>query len=466
MSVAIPKRAVNAERRRRMGGNMVGVLVVLGGLAAGCVTPSRPALDDSSALRAWREDASDATTVADSKTNAVETGSWWRRWTLGGRTASKSQPPLLPDQYVVRVGPFRVHSGRPLPPDSPEALALATLPARIASTLGVAPEPHATATVIYLLDNHARFTHFLRHHHPDLPDRRAFFIAEGPRRRVIYAFWGDRLAEDLRHEGTHALFHAAGFDLPLWLDEGLAECFEVPEGPRAPALDHLARLLAAHERGWTPDLKRLERLSEIETMSLRDYSESWAWVHWLIDPDPSDQFSAPHPALMTHLAEFLRDPERRARALGDSSDPATATALVPTEAVSLLSPRLETAPLPTNNPAQPESAAPRDAQARLASFATSSEGDPNRGGSNPNSASSDSRMNTPFGSIEQGLVDHLKRLSQTGASRSVSPHSSRSRGLTMNPRLSPTTLPGLSSLADAPPHSLPPMPSASRGSAP
>jgi|GEM_PF-747496 len=434
MSSGVVARAVASASRTLAAKVILGVLVVPSGLVfkSGCVAASRPAIDDSLAPRVWvggdNDKNSQTVTRADSRPRVGMLGSWWRRLTQDG--PDRSQPPLLPDRHVVRIGPFQVYSGRPLPPDSPEALALATLPARIASTLGIAPEPHAAPTVVYLLDNHARFAHFLRHHHPDLPDRRAFFIAEGPQRRVIYAFWGERLAEDLRHEGTHALFHAAGLDLPLWLDEGLAECFEVPEGPRAPAWDHLARLLAAWDQGWIPDLNRLERLSEIETMSLRDYSESWAWTHWLIDPDISDSLPNPHPALMAHLTAFLRDPERRARALGHSPAPST-------RSVASLSWRLESAQVVAPAAAS-ESSAPRDAQARLALFTTFSEEDLNRRGSDLKTNPADSSEPKTLGPLEQGLIDHLKRLSLTQAGAAQTPHQrvAPSRNFAPNPRVS------------------------------
>ena len=45
---------------------------------------------------------------------------------------------------------------------------------------------------------------------------------------LVYTYWGDRIQQDLRHELTHALLHSVLKDVPLWLDEGLAEYFELP----------------------------------------------------------------------------------------------------------------------------------------------------------------------------------------------------------------------------------------------
>jgi hypothetical protein len=85
-------------------------------------------------------------------------------------------------------------------------------------------------------------------HHPNLPRRRAFFV-ETDTRLSVYAYWGDRVAEDLRHEVVHGYLHAVVPHLPLWLDEGLAEYFEVPRG----------------------------------------LSGLWAWVHYLLETSPRHQ---------------------------------------------------------------------------------------------------------------------------------------------------------------------------------
>ncbi len=96
----------------------------------------------------------------------------------------------------------------------------------------------------------------------------------------------DRLEEDLRHEATHALVRGCYGDLPLWLDEGLAEYFET----RTDTLDfqdeHMAKLPEDLKMGWTPDLPRLESLTDIHEMTPRDYRESWAWVHLMLDDGP------------------------------------------------------------------------------------------------------------------------------------------------------------------------------------
>jgi hypothetical protein len=139
---------------------------------------------------------------------------------------------------------------------------------------------------VYLFDTGERFAAFLDENYPHFPPRRAFFV-EGDTRLAVYAQWGDRVAEDLRHEVAHGYLHSVLPNIPLWIDEGLAEYFEVPRGSQGvnvPHVTELNRLLLAGR--WRPNLERLETLSTINEMSQTDYAESWAWVHWLLETTP------------------------------------------------------------------------------------------------------------------------------------------------------------------------------------
>ena len=155
---------------------------------------------------------------------------------------------------------------------------LQSLEAEVRETLGLVVDPGEHPVEVYILDDRKAFDHFLTFYYPDLPHRRAFFLANGDQ-RVVYTFFGDRLEEDIRHEATHALLHVAIGDIPLWLDEGLAEYFEGPLDRKGVNPEHLGRLPGEVVAGWTPDLPRLESLRNVRQMTPRDYRESWAWVH-------------------------------------------------------------------------------------------------------------------------------------------------------------------------------------------
>jgi hypothetical protein len=139
---------------------------------------------------------------------------------------------------------------------------------------------------VYLFDTSERFQAFMSQQHPDFPDRRAFFV-ERDTELDVYAYWGDRVAEDLRHEVTHGYLQTMAPHLPLWIDEGLAEYFEVPRSACGLNSPHVALLLqSVEQRTWEPDMRRLERLATPADMSQRDYAEAWAWMHFLLNTTP------------------------------------------------------------------------------------------------------------------------------------------------------------------------------------
>lgn len=152
---------------------------------------------------------------------------------------------------------------------------------------------------VYLFESPLVYESFIQKRFPQLPKRRAFFV-ETDTSLSVYAHWGDRMAEDLRHEVAHGYLHAVVPNLPLWLDEGLAEYFEVPRGWRGLNQPHVEMLVDELRRGqWKPDLARLEQFQSAGDMTQRDYAESWAWAHLLLET------TAPRRELLTnHLARL------------------------------------------------------------------------------------------------------------------------------------------------------------------
>jgi hypothetical protein len=226
--------------------------------------------------------------------------------------------PLVPTRHQTRAGPYAVFTNQPVAQDAPALVQLRSLDRQLEASLGLRVDPAAAPIEVYILEDRPAFEHFLQFYYPGLPHRRAFFLAQGDR-RVVYTCMGDRLTEDLRHEATHALLHAHVAELPLWLDEGLAEYFEVPEAEHGRNAEHLARLpqdLADH---WKPDLKRLEAMNDVRSMTPRDYREAWAWVHYLLDGPKSGRA-----ALLGYLADLRTQPGTEPlsqRLEGSGSDP-------------------------------------------------------------------------------------------------------------------------------------------------
>ncbi|HEY2159459.1 MAG TPA: hypothetical protein VGH33_27785 [Isosphaeraceae bacterium] len=200
--------------------------------------------------------------------------------TAGCATTGEHGQPLVPTEYQTRTGPFVVFTNFPLPADDGIVRQLTALKDQFEGTLGLKVEAADHPIEVYVLGDRKTFEHFLTFYYPGLPPRRAFFIAQGDR-RVVYTFKSDRLDEDIRHEATHALIHASVGSIPLWLDEGLAEHFEVADGSGMNR-EQLARLPADLHDGWKPNLQKLEGLQTVQQMTPGDYRESWAWVHYLL----------------------------------------------------------------------------------------------------------------------------------------------------------------------------------------
>jgi hypothetical protein len=148
-----------------------------------------------------------------------------------------------------------------------------------------------TVVQVYLFEDRGRYERFMQAKYPDLPRRRAFFVAQprtvgGIEDLLVYTYWGDRIQQDLRHELTHALLHSVLKDVPLWLDEGLAEYFEVPPDWNGTNYRHLELLRHNSDTPFKPDLSRLEQLNEVQQMTPAEYREAWAWVHFMLRAKP------------------------------------------------------------------------------------------------------------------------------------------------------------------------------------
>jgi hypothetical protein len=147
-------------------------------------------------------------------------------------------------------------------------------------TLGIAPARQPIE--VFLFRDEAAYARNFQSHFPSVSYRRALFVKpSGPGQ--VFVFRGKELAVDLRHECTHAFLHAALPVVPLWLDEGLAEYFEVPADKRAFDNPHLSLLFKTEiQFGKVPRLADLEARRNLADMSATNYRDAWAWVHFML----------------------------------------------------------------------------------------------------------------------------------------------------------------------------------------
>jgi Protein of unknown function (DUF1570) len=135
---------------------------------------------------------------------------------------------------------------------------------------------------IYLFADQDEFRKYAKRIAGEFQDRRAFFVKSDTELKV-YGYWGDRIAEDMRHEVTHAYLHGVVSNIPLWLDEGLAEFYEVERSKNGLNSNHIFLLASEFRKGkWQPNLDRLEMFREPSDFNQLEYAESWLWVHFLM----------------------------------------------------------------------------------------------------------------------------------------------------------------------------------------
>ncbi len=190
---------------------------------------------------------------------------------------SSSQLPVASSMVLDELV---IYSDFKLPEDHRLLIDLEEMRGQLTTALGL---PSSNEPVeVYLFKTPRRYYRFLARRYPDCPDRRAFF-AQTDSRLCVYTYWGDQIAADLCHEVCHGYLHATIPRIPLWIDEGIAEFYEVDRGKTGLNATQYELLITAEKsQDWQPDLERLEALTHMETLTEIDYAEAWLWAHFLL----------------------------------------------------------------------------------------------------------------------------------------------------------------------------------------
>jgi len=178
------------------------------------------------------------------------------------------------------------------------------LPKSLSQILGLTLRDSVVHLVLF--QQEATYADYVRYYFPGVPIRRALFIRRnGP--GMVFAHQHHDLSEDLRHELTHAVVNANMPNLPLWLDEGLAEYCEVPEAQRRWRNPHHVWVRRAPSKCL--DVRDLEALPGLERFGPVEYESAWAWVHFLMHH--------PDPKVKQLLQEFFREQMQHSGGGGD-----------------------------------------------------------------------------------------------------------------------------------------------------
>jgi hypothetical protein len=231
--------------------------------------------------------------------------------------------PATPGKFSFRQAPYVFLSDFELKRDLPLFKELGQLRDQVYKELQL--PSGSTPVQVYLFEDREHYDRFMEARYPDLPRRSAFFVAQSrsmgaAEELLVYTYWGDRVQQNLRHELTHALLHSVLKDVPLWLDEGLAEYFELPPENQGVNGSHVEKLRHGSDDLFKPDLARLEGLSKVGQMNHIEYREAWAWTHLMLRGQPEAKAvllaylqqlrSNPNPGpLGPRLAAVFRSPE-------------------------------------------------------------------------------------------------------------------------------------------------------------
>ena len=142
--------------------------------------------------------------------------------------------------------------------------------------------------LVHLFANRRSYQTCLAKSAPEAMRRRAAFV-RGKDVGRVYVYAHKDVVTDLRHEVTHAVLHSTLPFLPLWLDEGLAEYFEMPGSERASGHPHQrsVKLSVRLPLGRLSRLEELEKKRQLSAITKRGYRDSWAWTHFLMHGSPA-----------------------------------------------------------------------------------------------------------------------------------------------------------------------------------
>ena len=211
--------------------------------------------------------------------SAMACGSVW----LAARPAWAITRPNWVDKR--QFGPFICEATFSLDDNLTVLNELPALEQELVRVLGI--RPPRKPIYVHLLGNRLEHYDYVKFNHPGIPNRRALFVQRNGQAHVI-AYRQYDLDVDLRHECTHSLLHSDLASVPLWLDEGIAEYFEVPYDQRAYDHPHFDSLRWNLRLGLIRTPETLEEQNDLADMSATDYRFSWAWVHFMLHgPKPA-----------------------------------------------------------------------------------------------------------------------------------------------------------------------------------
>lgn len=156
-----------------------------------------------------------------------------------------------------------------------------------------------------LFDSKNQFNAYKRKVAPGLGTAGGFYISRINEATVYTGKNDQRMYDVTRHEATHAIVDAAFGNMPIWLNEGLSEYFELLSFKNGmtrlikPSNKHLSLL----SRTNLPDLKHYFNIGNqqwySESSKDKNYALGWSLVYFMMSSKQDKRFLA---YLLDHLA--------------------------------------------------------------------------------------------------------------------------------------------------------------------
>ena len=210
---------------------------------------------------------------------SVTAAPWSRFFTRGGGRGHAENSQWAEER---ELGPYLIRSEFSLQDVHSLVQDLGDLQQDLEETLRLQCQPESIQ--IHLFQSKRSYDHYLRARWPEGMSRQALYVPGAETRTGrVYAYRQRDLETDVRHETTHALLHTALPYVPIWIDEGLAEYFEMPGSRREKGHSHRKELRdAIRYQGWKPNIEKLEAKRKLLDMNGKDYRDSWGIVNFLL----------------------------------------------------------------------------------------------------------------------------------------------------------------------------------------
>lgn len=166
---------------------------------------------------------------------------------------------------------------------------------------------------VLIFDTRRSLDEYLYRYYPGLRAANSMYV-RGPNPAntpgLVLTWFHSEWLVDARHEVTHAILHSKHTDIPLWIDEGLAEYFEYPSEEPTPNQSSPPKSHPIHTKliqtqlrfGQFANLQELERWDPNRRLSNQQYRDAWGSVAFLLHHDEATKLE-----FRTYLKDLFDD---------------------------------------------------------------------------------------------------------------------------------------------------------------